>query len=229
LILAGFRLTTGDSKSPASLWVDSDDPPEPQIAPWLSRSVEAAGACCLPAAPPQPDPDPDPVAPSSDVVRSYSILTRAGGLLLLLLLLLLLPLPPLLSPSITSAATVRFLDTATAARAEPLPGEAEAVVDGEVQAEAEAEEEEEEEEEEEQEALPSLCRRVCGWATSIMASSCACRCCQARVEQRRARVLPVPVGDSRSAFWPCCSAPRTLDMTASWEGKGRLSTGNGMV
>jgi len=37
--------------------------------------------------------------------------------------------------------------------------------------------------------------------TVVLALICpALSCCQARVEQRRQRVFPVPVGDSKSAF-----------------------------
>ena len=39
--------------------------------------------------------------------------------------------------------------------------------------------------------------------------------CQARVEHRRHKVLPVPVGDSSKAFVPALNAPIACDMNVS--------------
>ena len=45
-----------------------------------------------------------------------------------------------------------------------------------------------------------------------------CSDCQARVEQRRDKVLPVPVGDSRRALVELLRAVITEDMYSFWTG-----------
>lgn len=42
-----------------------------------------------------------------------------------------------------------------------------------------------------------------GSAANGSRNELAASCCQASEAQRRQSVLPVPVGDSSSAFWPC--------------------------
>jgi hypothetical protein len=58
-------------------------------------------------------------------------------------------------------------------------------------------------------------RRFPQEAFSPLFAAVTCRC-HASAAQSRASVLPVPVGDSNSAFSPLCKALRRLCMNSCW-------------